>query len=78
VKAEPVTDPVAEYTKVAAAVRQMGNVGKKLQKTGLTEHAIVLLLHDATRVGKPAIRKILKALPELPDWCLVKPEPKGK
>lgn len=32
---------------------------------GLTSEAIVLLLHDYTKVGKPDIRAILKALPQL-------------
>lgn len=37
----------------------------KLLKSGLKEETIVLLIHDACKVGKPDIRKVLKTLPNL-------------
>ncbi len=37
----------------------------KINDSGLTDHALVLLLHDATKVNKKDIRKILEAAPLL-------------
>lgn len=37
----------------------------KINSSGLTEHALVLLLHDATKVNKKDIRKLLEAAPLL-------------
>lgn len=53
---------------LAEAIVRIGKGLADLQKSGLNQKAIVLLLHDATKVGKPDIRKILDALPRLAGW----------
>lgn len=53
---EPVTGSLVETINQIAASMQ------KLQASGLTEDAIVLLIHDASKVGKPDIRKVLAGM----------------
>ncbi len=50
----------ASVIKISAAMEKFLN-----EPGGLKEEAIVLLLNDYTKVGKPDIRLILKALPQL-------------
>lgn len=61
------SDPPESTELLAASVVRISNAMDKLLKEpgGLTSEAIVLLLHDYTKVGKPDIRAILKALPQL-------------
>lgn len=75
---EPVT-PVDDYERIAAGIRAIGDVGKKLSATGLNRNATILIIHDATKVPKRDIKLILDALPNLPRWYLTaKPDPKVK
>lgn len=63
VKSEP---PESTELMAASIVKISDAMGKLLSEPGgLTTEAIVLLLHDYTKVGKPDIRAILKALPQL-------------
>ena len=63
VKSEP---PESTELMAASIVKISSAMGKLLSEPGgLTSEAIVLLLHDYTKVGKPDIRAILKALPQL-------------
>lgn len=54
-------------------IRQISEWTKKGLKAGLKEETIVILLHEHTKVGKPHIREILRALPKLAERCLQKP-----
>jgi hypothetical protein len=66
----------ADYERIATAVRQIGDIGKKLNASGLNRKAVILLIHDATNVPKRDIKLILDALPNLPRWYLApKQEP---
>lgn len=61
------SDPPESTIVLAEAIVKISNAMGKLMSEpgGLTSEAIVLLLHDYTKVGKPDIRAILKALPQL-------------
>lgn len=62
-KSEP---PESTVVLAASIVKISEAMGKLLSEPGgLNTEAIVLLLHDYTKVGKPDIRTILKALPQL-------------
>lgn len=68
--AEPVKDD--DYERIGNAVRAIGDLGKRLAASGLNRSAVILLLHDATRVNKRDIKLILEALPNLPKWYLTR------
>lgn len=61
------SDPPESTELMAASIVKISEaMGKLLSEPGgLTTEAIVLLLHDRTKVGKPDIRAILEALPQL-------------
>lgn len=52
---------------LAKAIVEIAEAAKKALASGLKEEAIVLLIHDNTKVGRPAIRQVLRCLPELAD-----------
>ncbi len=63
IKSEP---PESTELLAASIVKISNAMGKLLNEPGgLTSEAIVLLIHDYTKVGKPDIRAVLKALPQL-------------
>lgn len=62
------SEPPESTEILAEAIVRIGAGFQKLKQSGVNEKAIVLLLHDATGVGKPAIRQILDALPRLAGW----------
>ena len=55
----------AQLEELAAAVRT-------LNATGLNRRAILLLLNDATGIGKKDIGEILDAIPNLVQWYTTK------
>lgn len=61
------SDPPESTVLLAASIVKISSaMGKLLSEPGgLNSEAIVLLLHDYTKVGKPDIRAVLKALPQL-------------
>ena len=62
-KSEP---PESSIVLAASIVKISNAMGKLLSEPcGLSTEAIVLLLHDYTKVGKTDIRAVLKALPQL-------------
>ena len=72
VKSDPPesTEIMAEaIIKISAAMDKMLNA-----PGGLTREAIVILIHEATKVGKPHIRAVLDALPKLRGWYCRKPK----
>lgn len=50
---------------LATHIAKLAEVGKQLKESRLSQRAIVLLLNDATGIGKPAIAQILEAIPDL-------------
>lgn len=50
---------------MAASVVKLAEVGKQLSASRLKQKTVIMLLHDATGVGKREIEAILDALPEL-------------
>jgi len=61
------SDPPESTELLASSIVKISTAMDKLLKEpgGLNNEAIVLLLHDCTKVGKPDIRAVLKALPQL-------------
>lgn len=62
------SDPPESTEILAEAIVRIGEAAEKLNASGLNRKAIVLLLHDATKVGKKDIETILDALPRLRGW----------
>jgi hypothetical protein len=62
------SDPPETTEILAEAIVRIGEAADKLKSSGLNRKAIVLLLHDATKVGKKDIDAILNALPRLRGW----------
>lgn len=59
------------YTdEIAESVRRVAIAVEAMRNSGLKEDAIVTLLHDCTRVGKPAIRQVLWGLNQLKHFYL--------
>ena len=50
---------------VVSAIHKVSDGIDKINESGLTERAIILLLHDATKVSKSDIKKVLEAAPLL-------------
>jgi hypothetical protein len=50
---------------IVSSIHKLADGFERINDSGLTEHALVLLLHDATRVNKRDIKKILEAAPLL-------------
>lgn len=53
---------------LAEAIVKIGAAADALKASGLNEKAIVILLSDATKVGKPDIRAVLNGLRQLRAW----------
>jgi hypothetical protein len=69
----PVTDKVevlADYMKVAEAVKRMRDVGKALSASGLSQRAVTVLLQDATGLTKKDILAVLNAIDNIPKFYL--------
>lgn len=47
---------------IASAILKLDAAAQKLVTSGLRQEAIVVLLHDLTKVGKPDIRYVLNGL----------------
>lgn len=62
------SDPPETKEILAEAIVRIGDNVKKLSDSGLNRKAVVLLLHDATKVSKRDIGAILDALPRLRGW----------
>lgn len=50
---------------IVSSIHKLAEGFDKITNSGLTEYTLVLLLHDATKVNKKDIRKILEAAPLL-------------
>lgn len=60
------------YTdEIAEAIRSVATASEAMTKSGLKQEAIVALLHDYTKVGKPAIRTVLEGLHGMKRFYLV-------
>lgn len=62
------SDPPESTEILAEAIVRIGEAVHKLNGSGLNRKAIVILLHEATKVGKKDIETILDALPRLRGW----------
>jgi len=51
---------------------KLANVGKQIEKSKLTQRAIILLLHDITKLPQRNIQYVLNALPALADKYIKK------
>ncbi len=62
---------------LAEHIERLSKVGAQLDASRLNRKAIVLLLHDITKVPKRDIEFILNALPRLKDFYLKRPAAKA-
>lgn len=53
---------------IADSIDRLADAADALLSAGLTERALLTLLHDKTAVGKRDIRRVLHALPALRDY----------
>lgn len=67
-EAEKIEQAEIEVVELGEALLRVADAGKKLLESGLTERAVVVLLHDYTGVSKTEIKVILNALPNLGDY----------
>jgi len=57
--------PVELVQSIATSLEKLTRSAAELLQSGLTMRALVLLLHDTSKVGRRDIEKVLAALPEL-------------
>lgn len=62
------SDPPETKEILAESIVKLGEAHDKLARSGLNRKAIILLLHDATKVPKRQIELILEAIPRLRGW----------
>lgn len=61
-------DPPVSTTVLAASIVQISRALDELRLSGLNEDAIIVLLHDKTRLAKRDIRTVLDGLRQLEGW----------
>jgi len=64
-KPEDITEDVAD---IAEEILKLANIGEQLDRSRLKQKAVILLLHDITKVRKNDIKYVLNALPSLKDY----------
>jgi multidrug efflux pump subunit AcrA (membrane-fusion protein) len=58
-------EPVVEKQVLATAIVNISKAFNALRAGGLNRRAIEVLVHDASRVGKPDVRAVLDSLEQL-------------
>jgi hypothetical protein len=58
-------EPVVEKQVLATAIVNISKAFNALRNGGLNRHAIEVLVHDASKVGKPDVRAVLDSLEQL-------------
>jgi hypothetical protein len=53
---------------LADAIRKLSDGTQAMLRSGLKEKAVIILLHDATRIAKRDIEAILAGLKNLKNW----------
>lgn len=62
------SDPPETKEVLAEAIVRIGSAMKALKASGLNEDAIIVLLHDKTKVAKRTIKTVLRAMRQLEGW----------
>lgn len=62
------SDPEESIEILAEAIVNIGNAVIKLNKNGLNKTAIIVLIHDKTKLPKKTIKIVLDSLPQLERW----------
>lgn len=62
------SDPPESKEILAAAIVRISESLTELRHSGLNEKAIVVLVHDATKIAKRDILRVLFALRQLKGW----------
>ncbi len=64
--AEEIAIESEEIEELVDAINRISEASEKLLKSGLSQRALILLLHDAcSNVGKREIKEVLNSLPRL-------------
>jgi len=58
-------EPEVPAEVLAQSIVRLDEAVKKMTASGLRQRAIILLLHDHSGVGKPAVRQVLESLSQL-------------
>lgn len=62
------SEPPESTEILAEAIVRIGDAVTILNKNGLNRRAIVVLIQDATKIGRSQINEVLDALPRLRGW----------
>ena len=62
------SEPPESKEILAEAIVNIGNVVKKLNANDVNKKALIVLIHDFTKVPKGQITTILESLPQLERW----------
>ena len=62
------SDPPESVEILAEAIVNIGAASNKLLKTGINKRAIIILIHDMTKLPKGTIKQVLESLPQLERW----------
>lgn len=62
------SDPPESKEILAEAVVRIGSAMKELTASGINEDAIVVLIHDKTKIGKRVILDVFRAMRQLEGW----------
>lgn len=66
------TEAPVERPVLATSIVEISHALTKLLTSGLTEHAIVVLVADSSGVGRPDVRAVLAGLKNLrKDYCKI-------
>ena len=62
------SDPPESQEILAEAIVRIGSGLKALRASGLNEKAIIVLVHDQTKIAKKTIKAVFDALRRLEGW----------
>lgn len=71
VKAQKVPLTDEEIAQIRRAIREIGDLGKRLKASGLNQRAVIVLLQDSTGVPLMTIKRVLDGIDEIPADFLV-------
>lgn len=62
------SEPPESTEILAEAIVNIGNATKKMMSSGMNKKAIIVLIHDKTKLPKSTITTVLDSLPQLERW----------
>ena len=62
------SDPPESKEILAEAIVRIGSAMRALHQSGLNQDAIVVLVHDKTKISKRTIKEVFAAMRQLEGW----------